>query len=205
MISRSRDAVQIETNVTLAVGLLATALVASALGACATSSGGAPDVGSSEPPMSFGQGAGDGGDAGETPDSSPTDPPMSGDSGPAYTYGDWSDYGGCSVTCGTGTQTRTRDCKRRDGIAVNCMLCGGQCTDGKPCSASGCCGPRETCCPMTPYNVVSGGTLASCNDTIGGFVTKCMAAGCLWTGATMCTPGGSVSNPTLNGAMGTCQ
>jgi hypothetical protein len=188
----------------LSMGLLATALVAGALSACATSSGN-PDLGSSEPPVvGFGTGAPDS-DAAADSSTGTTDPPATGDAGPAYTYGEWSAFGVCSVTCGNGTQARTRECKRRDGVAVNCSLCGGMCTDTKPCSVSGCCGPREMCCPVTPYNVCGGDTLAACTTIIAKYAAACAAAGCMWTGATACTPGGSVSNATLPGAMGTCQ
>ncbi|AKU99054.1 hypothetical protein AKJ09_05718 [Labilithrix luteola] len=121
-----------------------------------------------------------------------------------YTYGEWSDYSNCSVTCGSGTKTRTRECKRRDGLPVNCTLCGGECTNSQDCTVSGCCGPREECCPVMPYNVC-GGDMKWCSDTLANYAAKCLAAGCLWTGAKACTIGGSPSNATLPGGQGTCQ
>ncbi len=126
------------------------------------------------------------------------------DGGGEYTYGDWSEWSGCSVTCGEGTKTRTRECKRRDGLPVNCTHCGGGCTETQACSASTCCKPREECCPVMPYNVC-GGTMTWCTDTLAQYAASCAAAGCIWTGATTCTIGGSASNATLPGGMGTCQ
>ena len=56
-------------------------------------------------------------------------------------WGPWDDWGECSVTCGDGTSTRTRQCNwpaaQRGGAA-----CTGDATETKPCSMSPCPGKR---------------------------------------------------------------
>jgi hypothetical protein len=131
------------------------------------------------------------------------------DAGPSFTYGEWTGWSVCSETCadaGPGVKTRTRECKRRDGIVVGCALCGDACTETMPCTGSptGCCGPRTTCCPVSPSNFV-GGDIAGCTAGLAARADECTSKGCLWTGATACTIGGSPSSATLPGGRGTCQ
>src|SRR3989339_84314 len=55
-------------------------------------------------------------------------------------------WGGCSASCGGGTQTRTFSCTRGDGTPLNEVYC----TDPKPpvsraCNTQACCNPKTTC------------------------------------------------------------
>ena len=57
-----------------------------------------------------------------------------------YAYGAWSGWGGCSATCGGGTQTRNRTCIRQnDGASVDCSHCGGVCSQSQACNTQTCC------------------------------------------------------------------
>ncbi len=132
-----------------------------------------------------------------------------GDSGRGYTYGEWGEYGGCNSTCGPGERTRTRECKRFDGIPVNCQLCGGECTSTTPCfvpdSGVSCCDkPRAECCPPTGQNV-GAGDLETCNVSLQKQIEKCQVKKpCLWVGPTVCSIGGG-SDPTYPGATASCE
>ncbi|MDR0607636.1 MAG: hypothetical protein LBG52_04755 [Candidatus Peribacteria bacterium] len=54
---------------------------------------------------------------------------------PTYTYARFtSSYGGCSVSCGGGTQTRTVTCKRSDGTVMSDSFC----TSTKPSTSTTC-------------------------------------------------------------------
>ena len=71
-----------------------------------------------------------------------------------WTTGDW---GGCSATCGGGTQTRTVDCDRNDGVRVADALC----ETTKP-AASNACNTQ----PCYTYNWYTG-RWGSCNASCG--------------------------------------
>lgn len=194
----------------IALALSVPAAIAFALGACANGSDGSSPA-SAQPTASGAASAAPAASSATSASPSSTDAldagaaPQSNDAGQGdYTYGAWSDWSNCSETCDAGVKTRTRDCTRGDGIAVNCAHCGGECTETQACSATICCAPRNVCCPTMPYNVV-GGSMTWCSDTLSGYAKNCLDAGCLWTGATACTAGGSPSNATLPGGQGTCQ
>jgi hypothetical protein len=56
-----------------------------------------------------------------------------------YSYSSWSGYGSCSKTCGGGTQTRTRTCRRStDNASVACSNCGGVCSQSQSCNTQAC-------------------------------------------------------------------
>jgi hypothetical protein len=66
------------------------------------------------------------------------------DAGPCYSYswqtGGW---GGCSVSCGTGTQYRSVWCQRNDGATVDNAYCGGGMPAGsQACDMGSCCAPN---------------------------------------------------------------
>lgn len=52
-----------------------------------------------------------------------------------YTYTDWTAWDDCSSTCGGGITNRSRDCYwEQAGENTDCISCGGNCSEGKPCS-----------------------------------------------------------------------
>lgn len=59
-------------------------------------------------------------------------------SGCTYSYTNWGSYSGCSVSCGGGTQSRTRSCQRSDGVTVDCSFCGGVCSSSQSCNTQSC-------------------------------------------------------------------
>ncbi|MET3662865.1 hypothetical protein [Aquamicrobium ahrensii] len=55
-----------------------------------------------------------------------------------YAYGTWV-WGGCSASCGGGTQSATRSCIRQnDGASVACSHCGGACSTSQACNTHAC-------------------------------------------------------------------
>ena len=100
-------------------------------------------------------------------------------------YGAWTSGGGCFLCA----EERTRICMDSGGAEVPCGLCGGNCSETVRCSGG--------------FNTV-GGTISSCTMILETHIADCEAAGCAWNGPSMCTPGGSPSNPTAPGGFGTC-
>ncbi len=190
-------------------GFAAATVAGGLIFACATNDDGVPGQPAPDSTPAFSS-------ASNTPTPPPPPPPPDEDAGTTdagpsdaagdYSYGPWGELSGCSATCDAGTKSRTRECRRRDGVPVNCRLCGGECTDNStPCvGVSTCCGPRETCCVRQGYNVVNPDK-PGCNATLVGLADKCEAKGCLWNGARACTLGGAEANPTLMGARGVCE
>lgn len=52
-------------------------------------------------------------------------------------WGSWSSYGSCSVTCGSGTQSKTRSCSN-PAPAYNGAACSGSSTHSQACTKSAC-------------------------------------------------------------------
>src|SRR5437879_4090599 len=91
----------------LSIGVLA-ALVACSLGACATADNAdTDDIEALAPAPSQALPAVDAGSSDDTADTGPPPEVVRRDGGAQYTYGDWSGYAACSVTCGDGVKTRT--------------------------------------------------------------------------------------------------
>lgn len=93
-------------------------------------------------------------------------------------YGSWSGWGGCSVSCGGGSQTRSRTCNFSGGGTVGCSACGGDCSDSQSCNTHSCCVPSA-------HVTGTGGCSASCG---GGSQTVYWSDGCgsTWTSSQSC-------------------
>jgi len=67
----------------------------------------------------------------------------------SYSWADWSGWGGCSASCGGGTQYQTANCRRSDGQNVDQGHCGGSWgggptyTWGQSCNTQSCCTPNN--------------------------------------------------------------
>jgi hypothetical protein len=79
-----------------------------------------------------------------------------------YSYGwsEWSGWSGCSASCGGGTQSRGRECRRSEASqagysVVDASLCGGASSESQACNTHSCCTPNNQ---VTGY----GGCSASC-------------------------------------------
>lgn len=79
-----------------------------------------------------------------------------------YNYGwsAWSGWSGCSASCGGGTQSRSRECRRSETgqggyDVVDPGLCGGSSSENQACNTHSCCTPNNH---VTGY----GGCSASC-------------------------------------------
>ncbi|XP_067929075.1 hemicentin-1-like [Watersipora subatra] len=80
-------------------------------------------------------------------------------------YGPWSEYSRCSVSCGVGTKTRTRECNSpvpRNGGKD----CEGPSTRSKRCRAPPCC-PPAGCTPKEPEGWSEWEFSSSCSTTCG--------------------------------------
>lgn len=78
----------------------------------------------------------------------------------SYDWSAWSSWSGCSASCGGGTQSRSRECRRSEtGQAgysvVDASLCGGASSESQSCNTQSCCTPNNQ---ITGY----GGCSASC-------------------------------------------
>ena len=106
-----------------------------------------------------------------------------------YAYTAWTSAG-CNVF--SLEETKQRSCRRDDGQNVSCAKCGGLCLSNDPC----------TSCQSSSggYNFAGAG----CDSALATVRTNCANLGCTWSGATVCTVGGSPSCATCVGGQGTC-
>ena len=93
----------------------------------------------------------------------------------------WSGWSSCSVSCGGGTQSRTRTCNSPS--PNNCgAACSGSTTESQSCNTQSCCTPSTSCGGWSGCSVTcgSGTQTRSCNNGCGGST---------WTETQGCSPG----------------
>lgn len=82
-----------------------------------------------------------------------------------YSYSGWSAYGACSQSCGGGTQSRSRTCRRStDNASVACSNCGGVCSQSRSCNTGACSTGRWSFNDIAEYDSAS---VPYCGDVDG--------------------------------------